>query len=282
MRADPSAKKSLVRLNGIEKSFGGRKVLHNVDLEVHEGEVVVLIGSSGSGKTTLLRCINTLEVPERGTIFIDDLPMGTHHPDGSFSALSSKQAAQRCSRIGMVFQRFNLFPHMTALENVALGPLKTLKLDKRAARDLAQKQLEQVGLGDRGEAYPSQLSGGQQQRVAIARSLAMGPSLMLFDEPTSALDPELVHEILSVMRDLARSGMTMVIVTHEMAFARDVADKVLFLDGGRITEQGHPAEIFNNPRHARTQMFLRRILPPSAISASNGFQEAGVGEENVR
>lgn len=250
----------VVELQGIQKSFGSRTVLRNISLTVNAGQVVVLIGASGSGKTTLLRCINLLERPDQGAIIVNGEAMGESHRDGRFAPVSGSELDRRRSEIGMVFQRFNLFPHMTVLQNVMIGPVMVRKLPREAAQQIAREQLAKVGLADRVDAYPSQLSGGQQQRVAIARALAMKPKLMLFDEPTSALDPELVGEVLDSMRDLARSGMTMVIVTHEMAFAREVSDKVLFLHGGEILESASPEELFTNPKHERTRNFLRRVL----------------------
>jgi polar amino acid transport system ATP-binding protein len=264
MKADV-ARPPMVRIESLQKSFGSRVVLKDVSLEVEPSQVIVLIGASGSGKTTLLRCVNMLEIPDRGRIFVAGEPMGNHHSDGRFTSLSAGMLDRRRSEIGMVFQRFNLFPHMTALENAMLGPVMVRKMSRYDARSQATEQLKRVGLGDRLDAYPAQLSGGQQQRVAIARALAMKPKLMLFDEPTSALDPELVGEVLDSMRSLARSGMTMVIVTHEMAFAREIADRVLFLDGGEIVEAGPPSQIFEHPSHARTRSFLRRILHASEL-----------------
>lgn len=250
----------VVELSGIRKSFGERTVLRDISLKIHAGQVVVLIGASGSGKTTLLRCINLLETPDKGLVVVNGEPMGKHEADGRFEPVSGAVLDKRRSEIGMVFQRFNLFPHMTALENVVIGPTMVRKMSGEEANAVAMDQLEKVGLADRSDAYPSQLSGGQQQRVAIARALAMKPKLMLFDEPTSALDPELVGEVLDSMRFLAHSGMTMVIVTHEMAFAREVADKVLFLHDGEILEGASPEELFMNPKHERTRNFLRRVL----------------------
>lgn len=248
-----------VHIKSLRKSFGSHTVLHNVDLDVNEREVVVLIGASGSGKTTLLRCINLLEIPDSGVILVDQEPMG-HEVRGVFRPLGDKALQMRRAQIGMVFQRFNLFPHKTALENVTLGPIVSRKLPKAKADMLGMELLERVGLPEKRDAYPAHLSGGQQQRVAIARSLAMEPQLMLFDEPTSALDPELVGEVLDTMRQLAKEGMTMIIVTHEMAFAREVADRVVYLDHGHILEQGPPSEIFQSPKHERTRNFLRRTL----------------------
>jgi polar amino acid transport system ATP-binding protein len=255
-----NAPRPMVHLEGISKSFGSLQVLRDVSLKVLPGEVVVMIGASGSGKTTLLRCINLLNAPDSGRITIDGTMLGQETPDGSFRPLPDRQLDRARARVGMVFQRFNLFPHMTAAENVMLGPVMVRKMGKAAARELAAMQLGRVGLADKLDAYPSRLSGGQQQRVAIARALAMEPKLMLFDEPTSALDPELVGEVLETMRRLADEGMTMVIVTHEMDFAREVADRVLFLHAGAVVEQGSPDAIFTAPRHERLQTFLRRTL----------------------
>jgi polar amino acid transport system ATP-binding protein len=235
-------------------------VLDDINLTVASGEVVVLIGASGSGKTTLLRCINVLELPQRGMIYIGDEPMGERRKDGSFTAFPDYLLNRKRADIGMVFQRFNLFPHMTVLQNVMLGPVLVRKMPAENAKEFAMAQLRKVGLEEKLAAYPSKLSGGQQQRVAIARALAMSPKLMLFDEPTSALDPELVGEVLDTMRQLAEEGMTMIIVTHEMGFANEVADRVQFLDSGRILEEGPPSRIFQNPEHERTRIFLRRVL----------------------
>ncbi|CUR72889.1 Glutamine transport ATP-binding protein GlnQ [Achromobacter xylosoxidans] len=261
----------MIRFQSIEKKFGQTTVLNGVSLDVKAGEATVLIGASGSGKTTLLRCANGLEVPDRGKIFVSGEPMGEHHADGAFSALNSKLLRQRRATMGMVFQRFNLFPHMTALENVMLGPRRVLKVSKEQARELAHEQLTRVGLANKAENYPGQLSGGQQQRVAIARSLAMSPNVVLLDEPTSALDPELVGEVLNTICKLADEGLTMLIVTHEMEFARQVAKQVVFLDGGTIVERGGPEEIFSNPTQARTREFLQRVLdrhaPPGRLRA---------------
>ena len=251
---------SMVKVESLDKTFGDLRVLKNVDLDVAAGEVVVMIGASGSGKTTLLRCINLLETPERGRIFVAGEPMGLHKADGSFRPLADKQLDRRRADIGMVFQRFNLFPHLTVLANVMLGPQLTRGLSKADAHDLAVEQLTKVGLAEKLDVYPSKLSGGQQQRVAIARALAMKPKLMLFDEPTSALDPELVGEVLETMRQLADEGMTMVIVTHEMHFAREVADRICFLSNGQILEQGPPEKLFTAPEQERTRNFLRRTM----------------------
>src|SRR4051812_11169982 len=228
-------------------------------MQVAAREVVVLIGASGSGKTTLLRCLNCLEIPTTGRIWVDGEPMGLSDGAGVFKPLPEALLNQRRAEIGMVFQRFNLFPHMTALQNVSLAPVMVRKTPQAEAEALAEKLLEKVGLGDKKHVYPSKLSGGQQQRVAIARALAMNPKLMLFDEPTSSLDPELVGEVLETMKQLAEEGMTMIVVTHEMGFAREVGDRILFLHQGRILEEGPPEQIFNSPREDRTKAFLSRV-----------------------
>jgi polar amino acid transport system ATP-binding protein len=253
-------KKPAVRIEGLSHSFGSHLVLSDINLTVASGEVVVLIGASGSGKTTLLRCINVLELPQRGMIYIDGEPMGVRGKDGAFAVFPDHLLNRKRADIGMVFQRFNLFPHMTALQNVMLGPTLVRKMPAKQAEEFAVLQLRKVGLEDKLASYPSKLSGGQQQRVAIARALAMSPKLMLFDEPTSALDPELVGEVLDTMRQLAEEGMTMIIVTHEMGFASEVADRVEFLDNGSILEEGPPERIFSNPESERTRTFLRRVL----------------------
>jgi len=249
----------LVRALNVMKSFHGTEVLKGIDLDVHRGEVVCLLGPSGSGKTTFLRCINQLEEIDGGRIWVDGDLVGFRDHGGQLHHLTDKQIATQRREIGMVFQRFNLFPHMTALENVMEAPVQVRGTGKKAARARALELLEQVGLGDKPSAYPAQLSGGQQQRVAIARALAMDPKLMLFDEPTSALDPELVGEVLRVMRELADQGMTMIVVTHEMGFARDVADHVVFMDGGVVVEEGKPKDVLSNPQHERTKSFLKRM-----------------------
>ncbi|MBQ4402806.1 MAG: amino acid ABC transporter ATP-binding protein [Selenomonadaceae bacterium] len=239
----------MIEIKDLKKSFGDLDVLKGIDLHIDEREVVVIIGPSGSGKSTLLRCINFLEEPTGGTITVDGIPLDS---DANINKVREE--------VGMVFQRFNLFPHMTVLQNITLAPLKVRKMDKSRAEQTAQELLDRVGLGDKADAYPNQLSGGQQQRVAIARALAMNPKVMLFDEPTSALDPEMVGEVLDVMQRLAESGMTMIIVTHEMGFAREVGTRLLFVDGGYIVEQGKPKEVFENPKEERTRAFLSKIL----------------------
>ncbi|MBE8952723.1 MAG: amino acid ABC transporter ATP-binding protein [Quinella sp. 1Q7] len=239
----------MIDIKGLKKSFGDLDVLKGIDLHIDEREVVVIIGPSGSGKSTLLRCINFLEEPTGGTITVDGIPMD-----------SEENINRVREEVGMVFQRFNLFPHMTVLDNITLAPMKVRKIDRSRAEQTAQDLLDRVGLGDKSDAYPNQLSGGQQQRVAIARALAMNPKVMLFDEPTSALDPEKVGEVLDVMQRLAESGMTMIIVTHEMGFAREVGTRLLFVDGGYIVEQGVPKEVFEHPKEERTRAFLSKIL----------------------
>jgi ABC-type polar amino acid transport system ATPase subunit len=250
---------AMVRIEKLGKSFGPLKVLRDIDMEVHKSEVVVLIGASGSGKTTLLRCVNCLETPTSGRIWVAGQPMGEFDPNGAFRPLPEALLNQRRAQIGMVFQRFNLFAHLTALENVSLAPVMVKGMARSDADALAKSLLDKVGLGDKAGAYPSKLSGGQQQRVAIARALAMNPQLMLFDEPTSSLDPELVGEVLETMKQLASEGMTMIVVTHEMGFAREAGNRILFLHQGRILEQGTPDEVFNNPREERTRAFLSRV-----------------------
>ncbi len=242
--------KYLLEISGLYKKFGDHEVLKNINLNVRKGEVVVIIGPSGSGKSTLLRCINRLEEPTAGKIFLDGIDI----TDKKVDINKIRQ------RIGMVFQQFNLFTHLTALENVMLAPVKIKKIKKEEAEKNAIKLLEKVGLADQIHKYPAQLSGGQQQRVAIARALAMNPEVMLFDEVTSALDPELVKEVLDVMKQLAQDGMTMIVVTHEMGFAREVGDRLIFMDEGVIVEEGEPAEVFRNPKNPRTKKFLSVIL----------------------
>ena len=239
----------MIEIKNLHKSFGHVEVLKGVDVSIEEKEVVVIIGPSGSGKSTLLRCMNYLEEPTSGDITVDNMKLDKHADINKIR-----------ENIGMVFQRFNLFPHMTVLENIVLAPTKVLKISREEAISTAMDLLQRVGLKEKANSYPSQLSGGQQQRVAIARALAMKPKVMLFDEPTSALDPEMVTEVLDVMKSLANQGMTMVVVTHEMGFAREVVDRVLFVDEGRIIEEGTPKEIFENPKQERTKLFLSKIL----------------------
>ena len=251
---------AIITINNVRKSYGSNEVLKGITLDVQEGEVVCLIGPSGSGKSTLLRCINHLEKINAGRIHVDGVLMGYREANGKLHELKPADAAQQRGNIGMVFQNFNLFPHMTALDNVTAGPIYVQKISREIAEAEGRELLARVGLGEKFNSYPSQLSGGQQQRVAIARSLAMKPKLMLFDEPTSALDPELVGEVLDVMRELAQSGMTMVVVTHEMGFAREVADKVVFMDGGVIVESGEPSAVLGSPQQERTKSFLAKVL----------------------
>ncbi|WP_067506309.1 amino acid ABC transporter ATP-binding protein [Actinoplanes sp. TFC3] len=250
----------MVRAEDVHKSFGSLEVLKGVDLVVKSGEVCCVLGPSGSGKSTFLRCINHLEKIDAGRILVDGDLIGYRERGGKLHELGEKDVAAQRRAIGMVFQRFNLFPHMTVLQNVMEAPARVKKENKAEVRDRAAALLERVGLGAKVDSYPGQLSGGQQQRVAIARALAMRPKLMLFDEPTSALDPELVGEVLDVMKDLARDGMTMIVVTHEIGFAREVGDSVIFMDGGVVVEKGAPAEILANPQHQRTRAFLSKVL----------------------
>nr|WP_286014440.1 MULTISPECIES: amino acid ABC transporter ATP-binding protein [Nocardia] len=250
----------MIRAEQVCKNFGALQVLKGISLEVPRGEVMCLVGPSGSGKSTFLRCINHLEQVNAGRLYVDGELIGYREKGDKLYELSPKQAAAQRRDIGMVFQHFNLFPHRTALENIIEAPTQVKKLRKQDAITRAKELLDRVGLADKAQAYPAQLSGGQQQRVAIARALAMDPKLMLFDEPTSALDPELVGEVLGVMRELASSGMTMVVVTHEMGFAREVADQLVFMDGGVVVESGNPRELLANPQHERTKTFLSRIL----------------------
>ncbi len=250
---------ALVHAVNVTKAFHGNEVLKGIDLDVRRGQVVCLLGPSGSGKTTFLRCINQLETIDGGRIWVDGDLMGYADRSGTLHRLTDKAIAAQRREIGMVFQRFNLFPHKTALENIMEAPVHVKGESKATARTRAVELLERVGLADKRAAYPAQLSGGQQQRVAIARALAMSPKLMLFDEPTSALDPELVGEVLAVMRELATEGMTMIVVTHEMSFAREVADHVVFMDGGVVVEEGRPQDVINDPQHERTRSFLRRM-----------------------
>jgi len=251
----------MVDARDIHKSFHHNEVLRGITMQVRKGEVVVMIGPSGSGKTTFLRCINHLEKINKGKLYVDGELVGYREtPDGKIAEDTEKNIARIRAEIGMVFQRFNLFPHMTALENVMEAPIQVKRTPKDQAEARARGLLRKVGLEQKADAYPARLSGGQQQRVAIARALAMDPKLMLFDEATSALDPELVGEVLKVMRQLAEEGMTMVVVTHEMGFAREVADRVIFMDGGVIVEEGQPEQVFSAPQQERTQTFLRMIL----------------------
>ena len=250
----------LVAIRSVSKSFGAFQALKDVSLDVHAGEVLCLIGASGSGKTTLLRCINQLTPLDSGGIWLDGELLGVREQHGRLHALSPREIARQRLKTGMVFQRFNLFPHMTALENITEGPVQVQRRSRDEARAEAMELLARVGLSAKADAYPAELSGGQQQRVAIARALAMKPMLMLFDEPTSALDPELVSEVLAVMKELAGSGMTMMVVTHELGFAREVADTVVYMDQGAIVESGSAAELLAAPRELRTRSFLSAVI----------------------
>ncbi len=250
----------MVKAEGVHKRFGRLEVLKGIDLEVRRGEVACLLGPSGSGKSTFLRCINHLEKINSGRLIVDGELVGYTEKGGKLHELHERDVCAKRAEIGMVFQHFNLFPHMTALENVTLAPIRVLGKSKQEARERGAELLARVGLGDKVETYPVALSGGQQQRVAIARALAMEPKLMLFDEPTSALDPELVGDVLDAMRQLAKDGMTMIVVTHEMGFAREVADSVVFMDAGVVVESGSPSGVLQNPRHERTKAFLSKVL----------------------
>jgi polar amino acid transport system ATP-binding protein len=250
----------MVRAETVCKNFGSNQVLKGITLEVARGEVMCLVGPSGSGKSTFLRCINHLERVDAGRLFVDDQLVGYEQRGDKLYELKPKVAARQRRDIGMVFQRFNLFPHMTALENIIEAPMQVRGLNKSKAVAKGKELLDRVGLSEHMDHYPAHLSGGQQQRVAIARALAMEPKLMLFDEPTSALDPELVGEVLDVMKELASTGMTMIVVTHEMGFAREVADSLVFMDGGVVVESGDPREVLANPQHQRTQSFLSKVL----------------------
>ncbi|MEU9241843.1 amino acid ABC transporter ATP-binding protein [Streptomyces sp. NPDC048385] len=253
-------------VKGLHKSFGDNEVLRGIDLEIGQGEVVCVIGPSGSGKSTLLRCVNLLEEPTRGQVFVGGIELTD--PDVDIDAVRR--------RIGMVFQQFNLFPHLTVAENLTLPQRRVLRRNRATAARVAAENLARVGLSEKADAYPASLSGGQQQRVAIARSLSMGPEVMLFDEPTSALDPELVGDVLAVMRMLAREGMTMMVVTHEMTFAREVADRVVFMDGGVVVEDGTPDQVIGAPLHERTRHFLSRLLDPAMAQVEEeGSDRAG-------
>ncbi|WP_026038487.1 amino acid ABC transporter ATP-binding protein [Clostridium arbusti] len=242
---------NMIEIKGLSKSFGKLKVFENLDMNIKKGEVLVIIGASGSGKSTFLRCLNHLEVPENGTVSIEG---------EALNVKDKKKMRKVIEKMGMVFQGFNLFPHMTVLQNVIEAPITVKGENRTVVLERAKKLIEKVGLSDKLSVYPSKLSGGQKQRVAIARALCMQPDIMLFDEPTSALDPELVGEVLNVMKDLAKEGMTMIVVTHEMGFAREVADRVVFMDGGKILEEGTPEQVFKNPKEARTKAFLEKIL----------------------
>ncbi len=250
----------MVTADRISKSFGSNNVLRSISLEVQAGEVLCIVGPSGSGKSTFLRCINHLEKIDAGRLFVEGQLVGYRQKGDKLHELKPKEAALQRRDIGMVFQRFNLFPHMTALENIIQAPMRVKRIPKAKATLRAMELMERVGLGDKADHYPAHLSGGQQQRVAIARALAMDPKLMLFDEPTSALDPELVGEVLDVMKELATSGMTMIVVTHEMGFAREVADSIAFMDGGVVVESGPPRELLGNPQQERTRAFLSKVL----------------------
>jgi polar amino acid transport system ATP-binding protein len=250
----------LLAIRRVSKTFGTYQALKDVSLDVRAGEVLCLIGASGSGKTTLLRCVNQLARPDSGGIWLDGELLGLRQDGGKLHRLGEAEVSRQRGKTGMVFQRFNLFPHMTALENVIEGPVQVQRRKPADARAQALDLLARVGLADKAGNYPAQLSGGQQQRVAIARALAMKPMLMLFDEPTSALDPELVGDVLAVMKELARSGMTMMVVTHELGFAREVADTVVYMDQGTIVESGPPAQVLGTPREARTKAFLSAVL----------------------
>jgi polar amino acid transport system ATP-binding protein len=250
----------MVKAERVHKSFGLVEVLRGIDLEVRPGEVFCIVGPSGSGKSTFLRCINHLEKINAGRLYVDGRLVGYRQKGSKLYEMREREVAEQRRDIGMVFQRFNLFPHMTAAENVMEAPVQVKGMRRAEARELATRLLDRVGLADRAGHYPAQLSGGQQQRVAIARALAMEPKLMLFDEPTSALDPELVGEVLDVMRTLAEEGMTMIVVTHEMGFAREVGDSLVFMDEGVVVESGRPREVLTNPRHERTRAFLSKVL----------------------
>jgi polar amino acid transport system ATP-binding protein len=251
---------AMVVADQVCKNFGALKVLKGVTLTVERGQVLCIIGPSGSGKSTFLRCINHLETVDAGRLYVDGELVGYHERGGKLHEMAARDAARQRRDVGMVFQHFNLFPHRTALGNVVEAPVHVKRTKKRDAHERARDLLEVVGLSDKADAYPAQLSGGQQQRVAIARALAMDPKLMLFDEPTSALDPELVGDVLASMRDLAKQGMTMIVVTHEIGFAREVADQLVFMDNGVVVERGNPREVLADPKHQRTQEFLSKLL----------------------
>ncbi|MEV5596444.1 amino acid ABC transporter ATP-binding protein [Streptomyces sp. NPDC052496] len=268
----PATAGRAIEVERLHKSFGTLEVLKGIDFSVERGEVVCVIGPSGSGKSTLLRCVNLLEEPTAGRVTV----AGTEVTDPDVDIDRVRR------RIGMVFQSFNLFPHLTVLENLTIAQRRVLRRDRAAARRVARANLARVGLSDKEPAYPAQLSGGQQQRVAIARALSMEPELMLFDEPTSALDPELVGDVLAVMRSLAQDGMTMLVVTHEMSFAREVADRVVFMDGGVIVEEGPPERVVADPQHERTRTFLARVLDPAAAGISEVAEAGTPGPEEER
>ncbi|MDP4181957.1 MAG: amino acid ABC transporter ATP-binding protein [Bacillota bacterium] len=250
----------MVKMEKVAKSFGSLEVLKNINFEVTKGEVVCIIGPSGSGKSTILRCLNHLERITSGSVYIEDELIDERVSGKDQLKISQKKVSEICSKLGMVFQRFNLFPHMTVLQNIIEAPITVKKVPKHEAIEYGLTLLRKVGLEDKKDEFPSRLSGGQQQRVAIARALAMRPKIMLFDEPTSALDPELVGEVLEVMKELANDGMTMIVVTHEMGFAKEVANRVLFMDKGEIMEEGTPQQIFSNPKNVRTKSFLQKVL----------------------
>ncbi|MFH8734969.1 amino acid ABC transporter ATP-binding protein [Streptomyces sp. NPDC017964] len=258
--SDAGTDRTMVDIKAVHKSFGTLEVLRGIDLEVRTGEVTVVLGPSGSGKSTLLRTINHLEKVDSGWISVDGSLVGYRRSGDKLYELREREVLKQRTQIGFVFQNFNLFPHLTVLENIAEAPVSALKRPRKDALDSARRLLDRVGLADKADAYPKQLSGGQQQRVAIARALALEPKLLLFDEPTSALDPELVGEVLDVIKDLALQGTTMIVVTHEIGFAREVADTVVFMDEGRIVEQGAPSEVLDAPRHDRTKAFLSKVL----------------------
>lgn len=260
MTGPPRFDEPLLRLVNLHKRYGFLEVLKGVNLEVNQGDVLCVLGPSGSGKSTMLRCINHLEEPSLGYVTVRGEIIGYEYKNGKLHELHPRVVAAQRAKIGMVFQHFYLFPHMTALENVSEAPVRVLRLPKREVVERAREALASVGLADRANAYPRQLSGGQQQRVAIARALAMQPELMLFDEPTSALDPELVGDVLDAMRKLAAEGMTMIVVTHEIGFAKSVGDTVVFMDGGVVVEQGKPADVLGNPREPRTKAFLSSVM----------------------
>ncbi|WP_405926135.1 amino acid ABC transporter ATP-binding protein [Streptomyces sp. NBC_00035] len=251
---------AMVDIKSVHKSFGSLEVLKGVDLEVRTGEVTVVLGPSGSGKSTLLRTINHLEKVDQGWISVDGTLVGYRRSGDKLYELREREILKQRTQIGFVFQNFNLFPHLTVLDNIVEAPVSALKRPRKDAVETARKLLERVGLSDKADAYPKQLSGGQQQRVAIARALALEPKLLLFDEPTSALDPELVGEVLDVIKDLAHQGTTMIVVTHEIGFAREVADTVVFMDDGRVIEQGAPGDVLDKPQHERTRAFLSKVL----------------------